>query len=78
MVRILETISYPCAPINTVDQVFEDSQVLAREMLVDIPHPNAGTVSLIGTPLKIPSATTAIPMPPLLFVEHTDGILKIQ
>jgi crotonobetainyl-CoA:carnitine CoA-transferase CaiB-like acyl-CoA transferase len=34
----------PGGPINTVDRVFADPQVLHREMLREIPHPTAGTV----------------------------------
>ena len=65
----------PAGPVNNVKQVFEDRQVLAREMLVEMPHPTAETVKMAGTPLNL-SETPAKPRsaPPLLG-EHTDEIL---
>ncbi|MNM93830.1 Formyl-coenzyme A transferase [compost metagenome] len=65
----------PCGPINTLDDVFEDDQVKARGLRVDLPHPTAGEVKLVGSPIKM-SATPpqALRHPPLLG-EHTDTVL---
>ena len=40
------------APINTIEEVTEDPQVIAREMIVELEHPQAGRHRIVGTPLK--------------------------
>jgi crotonobetainyl-CoA:carnitine CoA-transferase CaiB-like acyl-CoA transferase len=72
----IEEIGIPVTMIKTIDQVFEDPQVLAREMKVDTPHPTAGTVPLVGSPLKIPTSPVEYRLPPPLLGEHTGIILK--
>jgi len=72
----LDAIGIPCAPINTIDRVFEDPQVLARGMKLNVPHPTAGSVPLVGSPLKIPSAPVEFRLPPPLLGEHTADILQ--
>ena len=65
----------PAGPVNTLDKVFADPQALARGMLVEMPHPTAGTVRLAGTPLNLSTTPTQMRMPPPLLGEHTDEIL---
>jgi len=65
----------PAAPINTVDEVFRDPQVLARDMLLEMPHPKLGTIKMAGIPYKLgDTPATARRHPPLLG-EHTDEVL---
>jgi formyl-CoA transferase len=66
----------PAGPVNTIDKVFVDSQVGARGMLVQMPHPTLGTVRLTGTPLNLSATPTQMRLPPPLLGEHTDAILK--
>jgi len=68
----------PCAPINFIDQVFSDPQVLARDMVVELPHPTAGTVRLTGSPLKLSRTPTYIKEPPPLLGQHTEEVLTKQ
>ncbi|MDR6287739.1 crotonobetainyl-CoA:carnitine CoA-transferase CaiB-like acyl-CoA transferase [Inquilinus ginsengisoli] len=50
----LERRQVPCGPINTIDQVFADPQVAAREMRIEMAHPLAPEpVALIGSPIKL-------------------------
>ena len=72
---LLEVIGVPCGPINAVDQVLQDPQVLARRMVVDVPHSAAGSVKLVASPLNIPTAPTVIRRPPPRLGEHTSEIL---
>lgn len=71
----LEAAGVPCGPIHKLDAVFADPQVRARGMRLDLPHPLAGSVPLVGPPMKL-SATPALPerAPPLLG-EHTAAVL---
>ena len=77
-VEELAKISVTCGPINTIDQVFEDPQVLAREMKVAMPHPMAGngSVDLIGSPMKLSGTPVSYRRPPPALGEHTDEILE--
>ncbi|HEX8969152.1 MAG TPA: CoA transferase [Chloroflexota bacterium] len=75
--RRLWDAAVPVGPVNTVDEVYADPQVLHREMLQTLAHPglSSGAVRLAGFPVKL-SATppTARRHPPRLG-EHTDEIL---
>ena len=51
-VEALETAGVPCGPINTVAQAFANPQVQARGMQISLPHPLAGQVPLMGSPMK--------------------------
>jgi len=66
----------PCAPINYIDQVFSDPQVLARDMLVELPHPTAGTVKLAGSPLKLSRTPVRLVEPPPTLGQHTEDVLS--
>ena len=76
--RRLWDAGVPAGPVNSVDEVYADPQVLYREMLQQIPHPglSSGTVQLAGIPVKL-SATPGSPQrhPPRLG-EHTCEILS--
>lgn len=65
----------PCGPVQTVDQVFADPQMLAREMVWGVPHPTAGQVRLVGTPLKLSATPAVLQAHPPLLGEHTEEIL---
>jgi formyl-CoA transferase len=66
----------PCGPINTVDQVFSDPQVLARGMLAELPHPTAGKVRLAGSPIKLSRTPVRLTDPPPLLGQHTEEVLS--
>jgi len=66
----------PCGPINTIDQVFADPQVLAREMLVELPHPTAGSVKLAGSPFKLSRTPVRLESAPPLLGQHTEEVLR--
>jgi len=73
---LCDEIGIPNGPINNMAQVFANEQVIAREMRQDVPHPTAGQVPLVSSPLKIPTAPTAVRYPPPLLGEHTEEILQ--
>jgi len=75
-IAMLEEVGVPCGPINDVGEVFANEQVRAREMAIELPHPSAGKVTLVRSPMKM-SATpaTSAKAPPLLG-EHTDEVLR--
>lgn len=74
----LARIGVPCSPVNTVDQVFADPQVLARGMKIAMPHALAGTgeVDLIGNPIKYSATPIDYRLPPPRLGEHSREVLK--
>jgi formyl-CoA transferase len=74
--QALEAAGVPCGPINRIDAVFQDPQVIARGLRVDMPHPTAGTMPQVRAPITM-SRTPLVPerAPPLL-AEHTASVLR--
>lgn len=66
----------PCAPINTMDRVFKNPQIHAREMVVEMKHPQAGMIKLVGSPLKLSRSKVSMERHPPLAGEHTEEILQ--
>ncbi len=75
-IKLLEEANIPCAPINTIDKVFAHPQVKAREMVVEVPHPTAGKVKLVGLPYKLSETPLGIYRHPPLLGEHTGEVLR--
>jgi crotonobetainyl-CoA:carnitine CoA-transferase CaiB-like acyl-CoA transferase len=73
---ILEAAGIPAGPINTVAQALTDPHVRAREMVVTLEHPTAGSVSMTGIPAKFSATPGAVRSAPPLLGEQTDGILR--
>lgn len=73
--QMLNEAEVPCAPVQTIDQVFSDPQVLEREMLAEVQHPTAGTIRMAGVPVKFSATPAAIRLAPPLLGEHTREIL---
>ncbi|MEE9274723.1 MAG: CoA transferase [bacterium] len=46
----------PFAPVNTVAEALQDPQIRAREMIVEVDHPAAGRLQVLGSPIKVPGA----------------------
>jgi crotonobetainyl-CoA:carnitine CoA-transferase CaiB-like acyl-CoA transferase len=74
----LEARNVSCGPINTIDQVFADPQVLARGMRLEMPHPAAGAapVPLIASPIRMSATPAAYAHPPPMLGQHTDEVLQ--
>lgn len=72
----LDKLKIPCGPINTFDKVFSDPHVQARRMVAEVPHPTAGTVKLVASPMKLSETPCEITKSPPLLGQHTDEILR--
>jgi crotonobetainyl-CoA:carnitine CoA-transferase CaiB-like acyl-CoA transferase len=75
-VDALEEAGVPNGPINNLKQVFEEPQVIARGMRIDMPHPTAGTVPLVASPMKFSATPIEPKLPPPTLGQHTDEILR--
>ncbi|MGH0037270.1 MAG: CaiB/BaiF CoA transferase family protein [Myxococcota bacterium] len=74
-VELLNREGVPCGPVLDVAQVFSDPQVLAREMLVELPAADGGVVKSTGLPIKLSRSPGRIDRRPPLHGEHTDEVL---
>ena len=74
-VEALETIGVPCGPVNTVDKVANDPQVLARDMIAEVEHDTTGTVQIPGIPIKLSETPGQIDAPAPNLGEHTSEVL---
>ncbi|HJV86303.1 MAG TPA: CaiB/BaiF CoA-transferase family protein [Noviherbaspirillum sp.] len=72
----LEAAGVPCGPINKLDEVFENPQVQARGMRIDLPHPTGAGVKLVGSPVKMSQTPPRYDMPPPMLGQHTQEILR--
>jgi crotonobetainyl-CoA:carnitine CoA-transferase CaiB-like acyl-CoA transferase len=72
---LLDAAGVPCGPINTIPAVLEDEQVQHRAMKMRMPHPLAGTVDLIGSPMRFRNAQLRRDRHPPLLGEHTAEVL---
>ena len=73
----LEALSVPAGPINRLDEVFADPQVLARGMRIDLPLPEAeaGSVPSVRTPILIDGVPQVSNRPSPILGQHKAEIL---
>ncbi|TYB31111.1 MAG: CoA transferase [Candidatus Mcinerneyibacterium aminivorans] len=72
----MEQYDVPGGPIKKFNEVFDDPQTKHREMVKEINHPTAGSVKLVGSPIKMSKTPVKFDKHPPLLGEHTDKILK--
>lgn len=74
---ILDQATIPSAPINDVERLMKDPQILARDMIVELDDPHLGGVKVAGNPIKmthVPETGKRGAVPTV--GEHTDSVLK--
>jgi formyl-CoA transferase/CoA:oxalate CoA-transferase len=72
----LEKAGVPAAPILTVGQVLNDEHVRYRGMVLEIEHPEAGVIKMLGTPFKMSVTPGVVRSPPPTRGQHTFEILR--
>jgi crotonobetainyl-CoA:carnitine CoA-transferase CaiB-like acyl-CoA transferase len=75
-IRRLRDKDVPCAPLNTLDEVFQDPQVREYGFPVEVEHPRMGKVKLIGSAVDLSRTPPSIKTAPPMLGEHTDQILR--
>ncbi len=73
---LLEAAGIPVSPINTMAEVMEHPQVLARDMLVQLDHPVAGTMTVPGIPVKLSGTPGALRSAAPTLGQHTEALLS--
>ena len=74
--EIFDKVGLPSGPINELDKVFENEQIKSREMQIELPHSIDNKVTLLNSPIKIPTSPTKTHKAPPTLGEHTEEILK--
>ncbi|MEX2615720.1 MAG: CaiB/BaiF CoA-transferase family protein [Alphaproteobacteria bacterium] len=74
----LEKAKIGCGPINDLKQVFDDPQVKAREMVIEMDHPATGgrPAKLIASPIKMSATPVTYRLAPPMLGQHTDEVLR--
>ncbi|KVD54802.1 CoA-transferase [Burkholderia ubonensis] len=75
-IAALEAAGVPCGPINDLEEVFDDEQVVARGMQVELPHPCGANVKLVRNPIRMSATPPDARSAPPLLGAHTDAVLR--
>jgi crotonobetainyl-CoA:carnitine CoA-transferase CaiB-like acyl-CoA transferase len=75
-VDLLEAAGVPNGPINDLAQVFEEPQVKARGIKVELDHPVAGTLPGVASPMRFSATPVEHKLAPPLLGQHTDEVLR--
>lgn len=73
--QMFDDAGIPCGPINTVDKVVTNEQVVAREMILEVEHPTAGATRIPGIPIKLSRTPGEIRLPAPVLGAETEKIL---
>lgn len=78
LLAALEKVGVPAGPINAIDEVFADPQVIARGVKVDLPSETAaaGTIPTVASPIVMDGVRQVAPRPSPRLGEHADEILN--
>ncbi len=72
----LERANVPCGPINDLAQVWEDPQVVHRQMRVELDHPLSGKVPSVASPLRLSGTPVAYRSAPPVLGADTNSVLR--
>ncbi len=75
-IKALNKAKVPCGPINTFSQALSDEQIIHRNMMVEVEHPDGGKVKMPGNPIKLSYTDEDSYTPPPHLGAHTKEILK--
>lgn len=74
-IAALESQAVPCGPINRLNEVFEDPQVVARGLRVDLPRAPGGQVPTVANPIRLSATPVAYRSAPPRLGEHSEAVL---
>lgn len=72
----LNAAGVPCGRVQDFDAVFRDPQVIAQEMKIEVPHGDAGPVSMLGFPIKLSRTPCRVHHPTPALGEHTEDVTR--
>jgi len=75
-IALLEAAKVPCGPINNFEEVFSNEQVIARGVQIEVPHPTAGSMKLVASPMRLSETPVEVRLAPPTLGQHTEEILQ--
>ena len=72
----LNEVGVPCGPICTIDQVFDNPQIQARQMKIALDHVQLGTVASVANPIKLSATPLQYHRAPPMLGQHTRNVLQ--
>jgi crotonobetainyl-CoA:carnitine CoA-transferase CaiB-like acyl-CoA transferase len=75
-IALFEKLGVPCGPINDLEQVFKDPQVIARKMQISMNHPKYGDMPLVANPIRMSETPVQYRSAPPALGEHTAEVLN--
>ena len=72
----MSEVGIPAGPINTVGEILEDPQIHAREMVLELTHPEYGPFRTLGIPIKLSDTPGTVDKAPPRFGEHNREVLS--
>lgn len=75
-VAAIHAVKVPVGVINNLEQAFQEPQVVARNMLVDMQHPQREHLKVIGSPIKMSRTPVEYRLAPPLLGQHTEQVLS--
>lgn len=77
-ISLLETAGIPVGQVRNVGEVFDNPQIDARRMRIDVDHPKVGKLPLSGNPIKLGRTPERTYEPPPMLGEHTEAVLRAR
>jgi crotonobetainyl-CoA:carnitine CoA-transferase CaiB-like acyl-CoA transferase len=75
-IAVFDAAGVPVGPVNTIGEALAHPQTLARGMVVELIHPEAGATKALGCPIHFSATPTSITRPAPLLGEHTRDVLR--
>src|SRR5699024_10269111 len=73
-----EANNIPSGPIQNLEQVYQDEHLAHREMFIEMEHPKAGTIEMIGNPIKLSRTPVTYRKAPPELGQHAEKHIKIE
>ncbi|MEV4317378.1 formyl-CoA transferase [Actinocrispum sp. NPDC049592] len=72
VLAMLNKHNIPCGPILSTEEIIADESLRANDMVVDVPHPQRGTFTTVGMPIKLSDSPAKVERSPLLGEHNKD------
>ena len=72
----LSAAGVPCGSVRGIDEVFEDAQIAARDMIATIAHDTIGQLKVLGLPVKLSATPGSVRSAPPRLGQHTNAVLR--
>jgi crotonobetainyl-CoA:carnitine CoA-transferase CaiB-like acyl-CoA transferase len=72
----LTAAGVPCGSVRNLQELFDDPQLQAREMIARVEHATIGQLRMLGVPVKLSDTPGAVRTPPPTLGQHTDAVLE--